>query len=337
MDYVEVGSAFLTIACTLGAFFIIKRRFALYIHKTQHLLISKNYELDSLQRYYRLLIDTAPSLIFVTDSDLNLIELNQSFAEMFGKTRNDMVNNHLQLYIQSEDVLNHIQRDTNNVLKTSQTEHGGSFELLNIKTGEIQTFTLSRKILRNGKTGVITVASDITNFKSALQELKRTQDKYLKLIESSSNLILQVSSEGIITFCNDSSVKHLGYRPEELIGLEWTNIIVPEKRNFASKQFGRWASWATKFEERFEIDIVSRNGIVKNIMWDIKIFWNKDTFIGVKLDGSDITALKKVQGELRENNKLLEQANQKLLYEQSKYKALLETYERAIRISKGDV
>jgi PAS domain S-box-containing protein len=66
--------------------------------------------------------------------------------------------------------------------------------------------------------------ADLDAIDSGYGELKRSEEKYREIVESISDLIIQVDLEGIISFTNES-VSTLGYEVDELIGKPFIEIF----------------------------------------------------------------------------------------------------------------
>jgi len=71
--------------------------------------------------------------------------------------------------------------------------------------------------------------ADLDVIDTGYGDLKRSEEKYRKIVESISDLILQTDSEGVINFANES-VHSLGYEPAELIGKPFIEIMDDEMK-----------------------------------------------------------------------------------------------------------
>lgn len=155
--------------------------FAMVMWRVRRHSFKLKVRLDKEKRYARLIIDTVPSLIFVTDENLIIVAANQSFAEMVEALVDEMVGQPLGNFIKDEKILQQIRLDTLGVLRNNRTLHGGSLHLKHPKTKQWQAFTLSRRILHNGVKGVITVAQDVTSLKDALESSRQNEADLLTI------------------------------------------------------------------------------------------------------------------------------------------------------------
>jgi len=305
----------------------------IYTYQRQRLIDEQAALLERERVKIRLIIDTVPSFIFITDENMNILLANVSFANMFNVKFSDMIGKPLTTFINDPVTILKLQNDVVTILLKNITEHGGELMLRHPQTGEKRYYNLSRSVFHNGHKGVITIANDITTLKAMIDVLRVTQQHYADLIESSSNLILQISPEMTILYSNATSRKHIGYDPSECIGLSWIEIIDQNDRAYANKQFVRWSNFATKSEERWECAVITRTGIIKTFLWDITIIWREDIFIGLQMNGIDITAKSQQEFELRKAKIDLSEINKKLLAEQTRYREIVQLYELMVKTS----
>lgn len=70
---------------------------------------------------------------------------------------------------------------------------------------------------------------DVTERTLALLELKRSEQKYRDLVETSNELIWTLDVQGRLTFVNAAVRDVYGYEPEELLGRRFTELLPPER------------------------------------------------------------------------------------------------------------
>ncbi len=89
----------------------------------------------------------------------------------------------------------------------------------------------------NGElTGYRGVCRDITQRMNTDETLRESEARYRSLVETSPDAITLTNAEGIIILVNERAVQLLGFRtPEELLGRNCFDFIVPEERNDAIK------------------------------------------------------------------------------------------------------
>ncbi len=159
--------------------------------------------------------------------------------------------------------------------------------------------------------------SDLNTLDHGYGELHRSQENYEDIVKSVSDIILRVSSNGLITYSN-SSVGLLGYTPSDIIGRPISDFIVNENKQEVQDQLitKRIGARATKDLEvwlKVNDDFLFPGGFRKLLflvdstgLWDVsnKVVKQKTTekkFIGCQLVAREITLRKKAEEEIFEN------------------------------------
>lgn len=91
-----------------------------YLLQRYRVMLLLNNQLQKQQDKIRLIIDTVPSLIFLTDDRLNILLVNVSFAEMFNLSVEDMIGQSLTKFISDTKTLLKIQADTDSIYKKTE-------------------------------------------------------------------------------------------------------------------------------------------------------------------------------------------------------------------------
>ena len=76
--------------------------------------------------------------------------------------------------------------------------------------------------------GIFVTSIDITERKKAEDEVKNNEIYYRSLIESSTDLVNVLDSDGTVRYASPSSVELLGYAPEEVLGRNLADFVHPD-------------------------------------------------------------------------------------------------------------
>ena len=85
---------------------------------------------------------------------------------------------------------------------------------------------------------LISQIEDITEHKLADAALRKSEDRFRAWIENSSDLVTVVGADGSIQYASPSYGHQLGYRPEDLIGINVFDLIHPDDRQHIMEIFG---------------------------------------------------------------------------------------------------
>lgn len=66
--------------------------------------------------------------------------------------------------------------------------------------------------------------------------LRASEAKYSAVVENTADGIV-IIQDGVLKFVNSASVELVGYTPEELIGIDFLNLVVPEHREMVMKRY----------------------------------------------------------------------------------------------------
>jgi PAS domain S-box-containing protein len=133
------------------------------------------------------------------------------------------------------DSFNTLATDTN-----SPVIHGEMH--LRHKDGSWRTFEAvgSKLVNNNVVEAVIVNYRDITERKQAKEKLRHEEQRFRALTEQSSDIIIFVNREGIVTYENPAVERSLGLKAEERIGVSLFERIHPDDLKFAMDAFNKF-------------------------------------------------------------------------------------------------
>lgn len=110
--------------------------------------------------------------------------------------------------------------------------------------------------------------------------LQHVQNDYRRLVENANDSIFVIDREGRFTYINKAAYKFSGYTAEQLVGSNFLQVIAPEYRestieNFKKREIGQAS-------DRYDIEIITKDGRRKYIELSLKTLEYKGEFMGVE-------------------------------------------------------
>ncbi|WP_273844167.1 PAS domain S-box protein [Rubrobacter calidifluminis] len=177
---------------------------------------------------FRNLIDVSFEGIVITRGE-RVIETNRAFDEMFGYSPGETAGMPVSEFVAPES------RQT--VLERRFSGHTEPYEAV-LKRKDGTTFPAEvrgRSALYRGEEVRVTAVRDITEHKRAKERLRRSEERFRRLFEHSSDALVVHDEEGRIVDCNLTACRSLGYTREELLGMRVqdfaTNLVGREQRS----------------------------------------------------------------------------------------------------------
>jgi len=149
---------------------------------------------------------------------------------------------------------------------------------------------------------IISIGQDVT-------EQINVQDQYKNLIQTATDIIFEIDSEGYFTFVNDFGFSILGYSETEIISQHYSNFIHGNYQRNAVDFYENLDSSENNFPS-IEIPILKKNG--KTLWISQKIIIRKNDLgqtIGYSGIARDITDIKNIENEKKKRLKKIESYN----------------------------
>ncbi len=171
---------------------------------------------ESEDKFSKAFRSSPNTIVITTIKDGRFIEVNDSFTDITGYTREEVVGNtvkDINIWAQTKD------RDKMlRILKKDGKVHNHEFNF-RIKSGEIRTWLFSAELLNIGNEPcMISMTIDITDLKRAEESIKDSEDKFSKAFHSSPAAIsISLVNDGSFIEVNNSYTRITGYSRKELI------------------------------------------------------------------------------------------------------------------------
>ena len=147
-----------------------------------------------------------------------------------------------------------------------------------------------------------------------LEIVREERDKAQQYLDIAAVMFLIINADQKVVLINRKGSEILGYKEEEIIGMDWFDKFVPEKiREEVKGAFSKLTSGEVSPGGYFENMVLTRNGEERLIAWHNTVIRDEsDNIIGTLSSGDDITQRKQTEESLIKTMLELERSNKEL-------------------------
>jgi PAS domain S-box-containing protein len=256
------------------------------------------------EKRYRRLFEESRDAIYLTGRDGKFLDANRALLELFGYTREEVINrlNALDLYVDPND------RDR----FQDEIERKGSVRNYKVrfrkKSGKEMVCLLTATV-RKSKSGTILgyqgIIRDITEYRRAVTALRQSEARYRAIVEDQTELICRFLPDGTITFINEAYCRYFGKKRDELMGRSFMPYIPDEDRIKLEKHIAGLSpeNPVSTHEHR----VIAPNGEIRWQQWTNRMVLDEDgQLIEYQSVGRDITEQKGMEEGLRNSAEKIE-------------------------------
>jgi PAS domain S-box-containing protein len=250
----------------------------------------------------KILIDQSRDGIVTLDESGKVYEANRRFAEMLGYTPEEM----RELYVWDWDY-QFSREQILGMIRTISAE-GAHFESRHRrKDGSVIDVELSNNAATfSGKKLVFCVVRDITERKRMQDAVRESEEHYRSLAENVHDGIFIYQGNRFI-FVNSLICKLTGYPKEELLAMDFFDLVHPDDRAEVQKNAERRAR-GEQVPDIYELRVVRKDGAVRYAELALSIILMKGGY-AVLGAGRDITERRQAEEALRQANRKLTMLN----------------------------
>lgn len=270
------------------------------IHEDVTASIKAKYEKQENEDRFKVKFEQSPDGIFITDTDGNIIDANQTASNILGWSRNELKKFSLN------SVANVNQQKYQSALKERSQTGTYALELDFIdKKGNIIPTEVSSRIYRNpkGKLRAIITFHDISRRRKIESDLSRTKQFTESALNSIPGVFVVFDRQGQFIRWNENMVTTLGYSAEELKKKTAVDFVIDEDKEQAQKNIEKCIK---EGEVSVETKLHAKNGEIKDYSLFAKRFV-EDGNVYIVATGIDITKRKQIERENRRNQIMMEQ------------------------------
>jgi PAS domain S-box-containing protein len=160
-------------------------------------------------------------------------------------------------------------------------------------------FNMSLICARGGEpVGVRGVVRDITRHKQIEEQLRRSEERYRELVDNANDIVYTTDMEGRYTSLNRAGERISGYTSEEMLGMDWKQIVAPEYVSLVSEMLLRKLA-GQKTVTFYEVEMIAKNGARVPLEVNSQIIYEDGRATGVQGIARDITERRRAESLLR--------------------------------------
>ena len=195
--------------------------------------------LESSEERYRGLVQSSPDLIFEMNADGVYTFYSDRTEEVIGWRPDELVGHSFAEFIDMSAFPQASQR----LAEIAATPGRPSTDrlLLRHKSGRLMPFEVSvvGQVDADGRLEAIRgVARDIGERERLELELRASEARYRFLVENAPDVVFSIDAETRFTFISDTIERMTGFRPDELVGGSFTNLVSPDTLDVAFERWG---------------------------------------------------------------------------------------------------
>lgn len=261
---------------------------------------------ENSEKRFRALIENNKEGIALSDRERRFIYLSPSIQDILGYTPEEMVGaTALELY--HPDDRGKI-RDLVLAISSGQRMHGSIQIRICHKNGNYRwiELVLSNQFDDPAVQAMVTNFRDITEQREAAEALANSEQRFKYLIEKNQDVIALSGGDGNISYMSPSVEEVLGYRPEELVGTSALDLMHPDELH-ANIGHLTWCNENPGKAMFVVLRLRHKDGSWRWMEASSISHLNSPAVNAIVSNLRDITERKKIQDELFELNRSLEE------------------------------
>src|SRR5438093_5671925 len=313
--------------------------------------IKKELEISSLKKKYRIFYDELPGLLHTIYIVGNILDCKREYAETFGYSKEEIIGKSVFTFV-AEEGRQAFHDSFEAWKKTGRVKNKPVWFKKKNGTKFLGLVSANNLYDENGKMiGSNTLIKDITEIHDARSELEESQkelqvqvkqlertnhrlleaeQKYKNLYDKTPTLLRTITTEGVLTDCNESYARALGYTKEEAIGMSIYDHTATRSIDDMKNNLEQWKESHQVLHK--EIWMKRKDGsIFPSLLSGASIYDEHGNVIGRTVALTDMTEIydtrKKLQDDearIRDQYDELKKAHDLLTITEKRYRILYE-------------
>lgn len=186
-------------------------------------------ELDKREKRFRALVEEGTDVISIHGTDGTILYMSPSSRRVLGYSPEELVGRPAFEFVHPEDLARVVKRYEDRIALRAESapfefrfrHKDGSWRVLESK---------GRNLLEDPAVqGLVVTSRDVTERKQAEEALRESEEKFRAISSSAQDAIVMIDPEGNVCFWNPAAERIFGYRPEEVLGRNFHDLIAPKR------------------------------------------------------------------------------------------------------------
>jgi len=291
----EVAHAFNELVLRLRAYYEELQR--------QHReLEALHHTAERMKEQYRQLVELAQEGILIADANELIRYVNPAFARSLGYAEEELIGRSILTLIPEEDR----PRVTAETEKRRRGESSRYEVRMRTKEGELRDFLIAAAPLWDETgtfAGALAVTVDITELRRKEEALRRSEERYSDLYNNAPDGYHTLAPDGTFLEINETELRWLGYRREEVIGrLTFGDVLDERSRRIFEHALASLKEEGTVRE--LELEMVRRDGTHFAVRVNMTVEGDEQGALRYRATVRDVTEQKSLEKQLMHAQKL---------------------------------
>ncbi|MDY6931234.1 MAG: PAS domain-containing sensor histidine kinase [Halobacteriota archaeon] len=261
---------------------------------------------------YRTIFETTGTASAIVNNNTTIELVNKGFEELSGYTKDELEDKMSWIEFLSEGDLEDIMES----YKTRSIDYGE--EPWSIEFGIIDRYGNVKEVFMTvshipGTDKNVASLLEITQRKRMEEELKRSEDKFHLLFETSPDVVVMLDTKGRLVDVNSAVYTIFGYDREEIIG-RYVEDLEFISKNYSKNLLENLARRvAGKYIPPYDVEVRTKGGGLRFVEIDANVIAKDGQINGLVVIARDITRRKQAEDEIAQKNEELKIMRDKLI------------------------